>query len=153
MPKSESLLLLFALSFFFKERRERFTLNALDKRVTMKESLPSLFTKERSWAICSRCSWQKSDSKAICSFSWANRYLALSLTITSNFLEKPMSEFLTLRTAGWLAVFTNHSHYIEIAGEKLEQITRILSFIKKSKHYITNINVKKQLLYVYSTIM
>ena len=71
-PKSKSLPLLFLL--FFKEWWEWFTL--------------SLFTKEQPWAICFRCSWQKSN--------W-NERITLLLTKTSDSLKKPISKFPTLQ--------------------------------------------------------
>ena len=62
MPKSESILSLFAYSLIFKEQLER-------------------FPKDQLWAICSGLSWQKSKGSdllftwAICSFhkQWAKR--------------------------------------------------------------------------------
>ena len=47
--KSEALPSLFARSLFFKDRRDRFTLVVHYKRAAVRESLPSLFTKE--WPI------------------------------------------------------------------------------------------------------
>ena len=62
MPKSESLPLLFAPSFFFKKQRKWFPVVALYKRAKVRKSL---FTKE-----------QRSNLL----FSRANRYFALLLT-------------------------------------------------------------------------
>ena len=47
MPKSKSLLLLFAPLLFYKEQGEHFALVALYKRVAVSNSLPSLFKKEQ----------------------------------------------------------------------------------------------------------
>ena len=93
--KSESLLLLFAQSLFFKDQRDRLALVALCKRAIMSESLPSLFEKEPLWANWSRQSLKKSN-RAIRSFSWAKHSFALYITKTSNSLEKPINEFTTL---------------------------------------------------------
>ena len=79
MPKSKSLLSLFAPSFFFKERWERFAQVDLYKRATLSKLLLLLFTKERPWAI--RYFWEQ---------------IALLHTKTSNSLKKPKSEFPTL---------------------------------------------------------
>ena len=76
--KSESLMLLFAQSLFFKDQRDRLALVALCKRAIMSESLPSLFEKESLWANRSRQSLKKSNG-AIRSFSWANYVLFCSL--------------------------------------------------------------------------
>ena len=45
--RSDLLLSLFALSLFFKEQQERFAIIALYKKATVSESLPSLITKEQ----------------------------------------------------------------------------------------------------------
>ena len=59
MSKSESLLPLFSLSLFFKERQKLFALFALYKKKNVSEWLPLLITKELTWAIRSRRSLQK----------------------------------------------------------------------------------------------
>ena len=81
-PKSKSLPMLFVRSLFFKEQREWFALVALYKRVTVSELLLSLFTKEQPWAVCSRCSLQKSggsDSPESLFFSFAHKKRAIRL--------------------------------------------------------------------------
>ena len=93
MPKSESLPSLFAQSLFFKELQERFALVTLYKRATMRESLPTLFTKERPWAIGSFRSWQKRDRSDLFFFTGESLF---SLQKSSDLLVKPMSEFPTL---------------------------------------------------------
>ena len=65
MPKSESLISLFA---------------------------QSLFTKEQPLAIRSGCLWRKSEGSDLL----FHKRIAISLTKTSDFLEKPISEFPTL---------------------------------------------------------
>ena len=55
MPQSESLTSLLAPSLVFKEQQEQFAFVTLYKRANMRESLPSLITKEQPWAICSCC--------------------------------------------------------------------------------------------------
>ena len=62
MPKSESLLSLFAQPLFFKEQQECFALIALYKGVTISNLLPSIITNERPWVISY--------------FSWENRSIA-----------------------------------------------------------------------------
>ena len=93
MPKSESLPSLFAQSLFFKELQERFALVTLYKRATMRESLPTLFTKERPWAIGSFRSWQKRDRSDLFFFTGESLF---RLQKSSDLLVKPMSEFPTL---------------------------------------------------------
>ena len=68
MPKSESLLSLLAQLLFFKERWKRFTLLALYKRATMRESL---MTKER---------WEQ--------FALFHEWIPLSLTKNERFAPK-----------------------------------------------------------------
>ena len=79
----------------FREWWERFALITLYKRATISEILPSFITKEQPWAIHSRHSLQ-SATGGIRYFSRANQTFSLSLTKTSDSLEKPNSEFPTL---------------------------------------------------------
>ena len=77
MPKSESLLTLFALP------RSLLKSNWSD-------FLLSLFTKERSWANPSRCSLQKSDCEQFAPVALLHKKM-------SDSLEKPKSKFSTLK--------------------------------------------------------
>ena len=103
MPKSK---LLKSRLLFFKEQlwanrsglseqksyHEWFPPVTLYKRATVRNLLPSLFTKERPWAIRSGRSWLKSD--------WSDSLFFMSRSLfhsqkTIQSLEKPMSEFPT----------------------------------------------------------
>ena len=97
LPKSESLPLLFAQSHFFKEG-------------PWAKCSGRSGTNEQPWAIRSRCSLKKSDSKrfaqvaddkratgAFHSFSQANRFHSQK---TSDSLKKPMSKFPALPENG-----------------------------------------------------
>ena len=100
MPNSKLLQLLFAQSLFFKERRESFFLVALYKRATMSDLLPSIFTKERPWAIPSCGSLQKSDGSYLLFFMsdllfFTSESLFRSQK-TSDWFEKLNNEFPTL---------------------------------------------------------
>ena len=57
---------------FFKEWHGRFDHVALYKRATVRESLRSLITNERPWAICSRCSFAHKKRVIRSKNRWAN---------------------------------------------------------------------------------
>ena len=84
MPMRKSLPSLLTQSLFFKSN--------------MSDSITSLFTKERPWAICSGCSWQKSAGSNLLFFSSASLFRSQK---ASESLEKPMSEFPTLLATGF----------------------------------------------------
>ena len=78
------------LSSLFKKRdRERIALVTLYKKATVSKSLMLLFINEGPWGIRSGCSWQKRDGSDV---SFHEQM--------SDLLEKPMSEFPTLRKGG-----------------------------------------------------
>ena len=84
MPMRKSLPSLLTQSLFFKSN--------------MSDSITSLFTKERPWAICSGCSWQKSAGSNLLFFSSASLFRSQK---ANESLEKPMSEFPTLLATGF----------------------------------------------------
>ena len=60
--------------------------------------LPSLFTKERPWAIRSQCSWQKSSGSDALFFLSEPLFLSYAYKKLAICLKKPMSKFPKLIT-------------------------------------------------------